>query len=249
MAYFLSPALAQLRAEVNALWPGRDKTSDGWIGDAAHSARTSDHNPDANGSVNAIDLDKDGLDPMAVVRAAVGDRRCSYVIFAGTIWRARGEWRAEPYTGANGHYGHVHVSIWHGDTYEQDRSSWGVAAAVSNTTPTTPGTVPTVPDVTAPDPLEEVDDMFTDADRAALGEIHGNAYRARRNAEETLALVREQQDTLARIEDNAYRARRNAEETLRAVGGLTTNAGPVDVAAIADAVNDEADQRARDRLG
>ena len=137
MTYFLSPALIVLRAEVNALWPGRDKASDGWIGDAAHSARLSDHNPDDNGSVNAIDVDKDGIDPERLRQAAMADRRCSYVIWSGNIWRRANSWKRETYTGINGHYHHVHISILHGDTYEGDRTGWGLsgasATAVSNT--------------------------------------------------------------------------------------------------------------------
>ena len=50
-----------LRDQVNKRFPKRKKDSDGWIGDAQHAARgdQSDHNPDANGWVHAIDIDKD----------------------------------------------------------------------------------------------------------------------------------------------------------------------------------------------
>ncbi|RSM41509.1 hypothetical protein DMB66_55895 [Actinoplanes sp. ATCC 53533] len=59
-----------LRSEFNALAPRRDKSSDGSIGDTAHSQSSSDHNPDETGNtpsedadsineVHAIDVDKD----------------------------------------------------------------------------------------------------------------------------------------------------------------------------------------------
>ena len=51
MSWTLAPALVQLRQELNARWPGRSKASDGTIGDAAHKARVSEHNPDADGVV------------------------------------------------------------------------------------------------------------------------------------------------------------------------------------------------------
>ena len=47
-----------LRDQVNRRWPKRDKRSDGWIGDAAHSQRASFHNPDKRGLVFAIDIDE-----------------------------------------------------------------------------------------------------------------------------------------------------------------------------------------------
>jgi hypothetical protein len=47
-----------LRAQLDARFPGRDKRSDGWIGDAAHSERFSWHNADKAGWVWALDLDE-----------------------------------------------------------------------------------------------------------------------------------------------------------------------------------------------
>lgn len=54
---FLNPALTGFRNAVNRAYPNRDRGSDGWIGDPAHQARTSDHNPDPDGSVDAWDMD------------------------------------------------------------------------------------------------------------------------------------------------------------------------------------------------
>lgn len=119
MPYFLSPALAQLRDEINAAWPHRDKTSDGWIGDTSHAARPSDHNPDrtAGGIVRALDIDEDlvaGLtatgEAMPLVEAIIADARTRYVIYEGRIWtRDTGRWAT--YTGPNAHNHHVHVSV------------------------------------------------------------------------------------------------------------------------------------------
>src|SRR5919202_6536127 len=42
----LTLGLQSLRRQVDEAFPGRDRTSDGWIGDAAHQDSTSGHNPD-----------------------------------------------------------------------------------------------------------------------------------------------------------------------------------------------------------
>jgi len=61
----LCKAGQQLRLQVDDSYPDRDRTSDGWIGDARHSARPSDHNPDWKNAVEgiayvrAIDIDRD----------------------------------------------------------------------------------------------------------------------------------------------------------------------------------------------
>ena len=61
-SWHLAPSLAQLRREINARWPNRDKSTDGSVGDLSHAARASDHNPNSRRSVNAIDIDEDGID-------------------------------------------------------------------------------------------------------------------------------------------------------------------------------------------
>ncbi len=55
----LCKAGQQLREQIDDAFPDRDRTSDGWIGDAKHAARKSDHNPTDEGIVRAIDIDAD----------------------------------------------------------------------------------------------------------------------------------------------------------------------------------------------
>jgi len=123
-----------LRDQINARFPKRDKASDGWIGDAAHQARESDHNPDAAGWVHAIDIDKDlgakgdakKLADQIVDYAASkkkGAKRVKYVVFQDQIASAtypatKWQWRGSGY----GHYDHIHVSFTNGT--ELDGSDW-----------------------------------------------------------------------------------------------------------------------------
>ena len=55
----LCKAGQQLREQIDDVFPDRDRTSDGWIGDVRHAARKSDHNPTNEGIVRAIDIDAD----------------------------------------------------------------------------------------------------------------------------------------------------------------------------------------------
>jgi hypothetical protein len=166
-AYFLSPALVRLRLEVNALWPNRSKASDGWIGDTAHSARKSDHNPDysAGGIVRAIDVTNDGINVDKFVSCVIRDVRTRYVITRGRIWTRENGW--QKYTGSNGHYHHVHVSVRSTKIprYDLQAHAWGLASTAANPIPTGGGSVaaPNIPG--APAPLEE-DDMPTAAEVA-----------------------------------------------------------------------------------
>lgn len=124
-SYYLIPSLVALVHEVNARWPKRDTTSDGWIGDLAHQARPSSHNPDYahGGAVRAVDIDVDDNDPVTNLRAKVisatrGDPRVWYVISNGVIWSRTHGWAARKYLGPNPHTKHVHVSA------VEDRATW-----------------------------------------------------------------------------------------------------------------------------
>ena len=121
MKYKLCKAGVQLREQFDDSYPSRDRTSDGWIGDTRHSARPSDHNPDAEGIVRAIDIDRDlsgkkkpDLMPDLadqIRHAAKSDKRIAYIIFAGKIASPRmgGRWRK--YSGINPHDHHCHISF------------------------------------------------------------------------------------------------------------------------------------------
>lgn len=97
MSWFLAPSLRALFAEVNQVAPGRNKRSDGSVGDTSHQARLSDHNPDntAGGVVRAIDLTHDpggGCDcNQLVTRVREGrDPRVAYVIWNRRIMSGQG---------------------------------------------------------------------------------------------------------------------------------------------------------------
>jgi hypothetical protein len=116
----LSKAAEQLRKEVNLKYPKRDKRSDGWLGDSAHSKRKSDHNPDAQGWVRAIDIDADlnksnkaswELAEAIKAKAVNGDKRISYIIHQGRIASSRLNWKWRVYLGSNPHVSHLHVSF------------------------------------------------------------------------------------------------------------------------------------------
>jgi hypothetical protein len=119
----LSKAAVQLREQFDDAYSDRDRTSDGWIGDTRHGARKSDHNPDEQGWVRAIDIDRDlsgkakpDLMPDLVdqVRKACKsktEKRISYIIFDGYIYSPILNWKARKYTGINKHNHHAHFSF------------------------------------------------------------------------------------------------------------------------------------------
>lgn len=129
--YYLAPSLVKLRSEINKHFPNRDSTSDGWIGDTSHQARPSDHNPDwaHGGVVRAIDVDIDDGDTgrdlrLMLIREAKRDPRTYYVISNGYIYSRTYGFAKRKYTGSNGHFSHVHLSIRSGDQYEKSRKAW-----------------------------------------------------------------------------------------------------------------------------
>lgn len=116
--WYLNRALTGFRNAVNAAYPNRDKGSDGTIGDPAHAARSSDHNRDSDGSVDAWDMDVDlrsGNDAAAIAelkRVFQAHPSSSYWIHNDQISFRDEGWRPRSYAYAganrNQHRHHVH---------------------------------------------------------------------------------------------------------------------------------------------
>lgn len=130
----LAPCLVDLFEEADERDPNRDTSSDGSIGNAEHSARESDHNPD-DGWVCAADIDDDddqkspGVDLLRAHLVATKDPRVKYLIRNGTIWKAyenRGlpPWTPQVYTGLNAHKSHLHISVWNTGEARNDLRPW-----------------------------------------------------------------------------------------------------------------------------
>ena len=118
----LSKSAVQLREQIDDAFPDRDRTSDGWIGDTRHAARKSDHNPDEQGWVRAIDVDRDlsgkakpdimpDLADQIRLYGKAHPKRISYVIFEGKIASSKKGWAWRPYDGINKHNHHCHISF------------------------------------------------------------------------------------------------------------------------------------------
>lgn len=167
----LPASLRALEAEADRLAPKRSRASDGSIGDPAHRARKSDHNPSGRW-VHAIDITHDparGMDIHAHARniAARRDNRIEYIISMGKIWeRETGRWRS--YDGDNPHNHHAHFSIKHTTTARYDVSPWlnGIVLFPTPTPkppvyiPPTPVPIPPVvlPPIPAKPPITSVKD-------------------------------------------------------------------------------------------
>lgn len=132
-------SLKVFRDQVNSLAPKRSKASDGWIGDVKHQARHSDHNPEPDGTVDAFDLTNDptnGVDTAKVAEALLSsrDKRISYIICNGRIASGRNgpkPWVWRKYTGSNGHYHHMHLSVL--DEGQDDKTPWKIDSAFKKT--------------------------------------------------------------------------------------------------------------------
>lgn len=120
VAKVASPAAIAVLRQATALWPKRRKSSDGLLPSSAHlrANPNSDHNTGL-----AVDLSHDphnGVDCGELFIRLREDPRVAYLIFSGKIWTEDGG--VSPYTGANQHVKHLHISIK--PKYAKDTSPW-----------------------------------------------------------------------------------------------------------------------------
>lgn len=120
--------------QADDLWPNRGRASDGICASPKHSATSpsSDHEPRVNGYATAVDLTDDkaagcDADAWAEHLRLTRDPRVKYVICNGRMFSSyatstRAAWAWVPYTGANGHFQHTHLSVQPNATF--DTSPW-----------------------------------------------------------------------------------------------------------------------------
>lgn len=127
MAY-LVPSLRALFAEIDSIWPDRDRRTDGWIGDSRHCPGTSDHCADSAGRVHAIDIDKDGIDPDHVVRRISNiEGVIRYINWNYYQYHVRNDFAPTPLGGDDPHTMWIHVSIEHTDYARAYTGGYGIA--------------------------------------------------------------------------------------------------------------------------
>jgi hypothetical protein len=135
LSWRLARSLIALKAQIDAMAPNRSRASDGTIGDAAHSARKSDHNPNPAGVVCALDITHDpagGMDchKLAEAMQAARDKRIGYIIWNGQIMsgsHSERAWVTRPYTGTNPHRKHLHVSVVQDAALYDDNRPWTIS--------------------------------------------------------------------------------------------------------------------------
>lgn len=128
----LTKGMKNLGNQINAWAPERDGTSDGAIGNYAHTQEISDHDPDDTSAhnagwdgdadhtkdVRAIDVDIDFKLPDVSAQILVDHIRklpnlksvLRYIIYNRKMYHERDNFAPTPYTGASAHTEHVHFS-------------------------------------------------------------------------------------------------------------------------------------------
>jgi hypothetical protein len=144
MAWRTATSLLVLRDQLNAAFPNRSKASDGFIGDTAHAASASDHNPNAAGVVCAFDITHDpanGLDAHALADSLITNRHpdLKYVISNRRIAGAWSYWRWTAYAGTDPHDTHIHISVGVGEDGQStppydDETKWDIGGGMDRET-------------------------------------------------------------------------------------------------------------------
>lgn len=208
VAWRVAKSLLKLRDQWQAAHPGA--ANPGFIGDAAHASRVSDHNPwvdDPASSVNVVTAGDFyhqpslGADAYALADAlkAAKDPRVKYVISRRKIWslaRDREGWR--PYDGSNPHTGHTHVSVSSAKSLYDNTRPWNI------------GTPPPQEDIVTPEQMKELKDhisaeanaaarrwalwqvrygLQTEDERAAANQAYEDAIKAGKSPADAMAAV------------------------------------------------------------
>lgn len=172
VAWRVAKCLLVARDQMKAQHPAAPNP--GFIGDAAHAARTSDHNPwvdDPASTVNVVTAGDfyhrpaQGFDAgkFAEQLKASKDPRIKYVIWNRRIWSlARDDEGWRPYNGENPHTGHCHLSVSSAKSLYDSTRRW--ALPILNPAPST----------TPPKEEDPLAGITIDQIRAAAGSgVHG----------------------------------------------------------------------------
>jgi hypothetical protein len=209
----VAKSLLVLRDQIKAAYPGTPNP--GFIGDAAHASRDSDHNPwvdDPASSLNVVtagDWYKDleaGFSSagFAEILRLRRDPRIKYVISERRIFRSYGKtvngkyyapFTWAPYPGDNPHTGHTHVSVLADKAQYDDTRRWLITVLPR------PGDTPAQPPAS-----KDWFDMATPAEIETA--VYKGALRAFR--EYGAALFKDESGTADTIWDET-RAHRKAE--------------------------------------
>jgi hypothetical protein len=128
----LAPPLGRLRDNnLNVKWAQRPRSLDGWIGDSAHQARKSDHNPNSRDVVDALDVDatkpaapKTPIHVPTLIASAIMHPSMHYVIHKRRIMSAADHFQPRAYTGEADHNTWVHLSIFQTVAAESSAVGW-----------------------------------------------------------------------------------------------------------------------------
>lgn len=108
----------------------------GWIADADHQSRCSDHNKDSRGIVHAIDPMVTGARAKKIVEQLLAHHEdLQYVIHNRVIWSIKSGWKPRAYGGNDPHTGHVHVSGKHGGSGKNGATCTGYDTKAEAATP------------------------------------------------------------------------------------------------------------------
>lgn len=136
-------SLLTLRDEINQLAPRRSIADDGFVGDANHATRTSDHNPwikDGRSCVvSAFDMTHDpkngcNAEELASSLVSARDHRVKYIIWNrrivnGEAIGSSSPWTWRRYGGTNPHDRHMHVSVLPEKALYDNTSRWTIRVA------------------------------------------------------------------------------------------------------------------------